>query len=186
MKIGIFGGRFDPIHVGHLINMVEIKEEFSLDKILFLVSYSPPHKGVEADFQKRVEMIRLSIRDDHYFEVSEIERDIEGPSYTVKVLEKMKSIYPEDQFFFIMGSDEIKIIHTWFKYRELFSLARVIVMRRPGNLDYRTEFDVMEASNSLIDLSSSEIRKRIKKGKSIRYMVPDRVREYIERNHLYR
>jgi nicotinate-nucleotide adenylyltransferase len=209
LKIGIFGGTFNPPHVGHLRLAEEVAFSHGLSRIVFIPSFISPHKnpGETAPPEDRLEMIRRSCADNQVFEVSDIEISFQGPSYTVHTLEalsKDKSLEPH----FILGTDSLSEIHTWKDYTKLFSLSHFIVVRRPG-LDFtaawaevpeavRGEFQdqrdhllhssshrVIPSSVEGLNISSTMIRDLSRRGRSIRYLVRESVRQYIVERRLY-
>ena len=189
-KIGIFGGRFDPIHNGHLIVAQDLLDKFSLEKIIFLISYNPPHKDVETLFHHRYKMAKLATYGNSYFEVSDFERKLNlEKSYTVLVLEALKKKLPHRDFYFIMGYDQFLQLSTWYNVEKFLELARPIVLRR-GVEDKKFVSSpyssrVIFITQRIIEISSTEIRQRVKEGKSIKYLVPEAVIEYIEKEKLY-
>ncbi|UZQ86738.1 nicotinate-nucleotide adenylyltransferase [Thermoclostridium stercorarium] len=197
--LGIFGGSFNPIHSGHLILAEFIREEFKLDRIIFIPTGNPPHKKV-GDLERaqyRYDMVKLAIEDNPFFDISDIELKREGFSYTSDTLKKMKEIYPDEELFFICGGDSIIQFPTWHEIGTIFELASIIVAERPNVLKEKLENMINEfrekygarilcSSAPHIGISASEIRKRLKQGLSVRYMVPRAVYEYIEKNNLYR
>ena len=133
-RIGIFGGTFNPIHFGHLRAAEETREHFDLDKIIFLPSGIPPLKNQElAKLDHRLEMARIAIAGNPSFEVSSLEGEEEGPSYTVKTVEKLNSIYPSDRLYFMMGLDTFKELEKWYMPEKLASLINFVVFSRPGS-----------------------------------------------------
>lgn len=192
--IGLFGGTFDPIHIAHLRLAEEVCEEFSLEKIIFIPSCSPPHKvGWKiSDFNYRIEMVRISTSNNKNFDVSDIENSRDTVSYSVDTVIKFKKDYTDVAF--LMGADQLMEIRTWKDHLKLFELCRVIVMERPGYninsqegiLRFETRLKYIRARTGLYPISSSEIRGRVKSGKSIRYLVSDGVIEYIEKMGLYK
>ncbi|MEO0145446.1 MAG: nicotinate (nicotinamide) nucleotide adenylyltransferase [candidate division WOR-3 bacterium] len=190
MKIGIFGGRFDPIHMGHLIVAQDVLERLGLDRLVFLPSFHPPHKGTEASYEDRLEMIRLGIgQDNGLLEVSDLERRLALPkSYTVDILEALrKEMHEEDEVTFLVGTDEFANLPSWHKPERLFKLARVAVLARAIKtpITHALAQHATFVPNRVVELSSSEIRERVKRGMSIRFMVPEPVREYILKKGLY-
>lgn len=191
MKIGIFGGTFNPIHMGHLINAQYICEEFDLHQILFIPAKYPVHKqlqnGISA--KDRMEMIRLAIDGNTVFSVSSIELDRETPSYSIYTARQLIQDNPGNEYYFILGYDAFNDIETWKDYEELFDLVKFIIMKRPGDkLDSKFNrfiSKIMCGNNPVIEISSSDIRKRINEKKTIRYLVPESVRDYIMRKELY-
>lgn len=220
MRIGLFGGTFNPIHFGHLRAALEVKEAFSLDTLYIIPSAIPPHKNniglVKAI--DRLEMIRLAVSDYRGFVVSDIELKRAGPSFTIDTVNHYKSTFPQDtRFHLIMGSDAFLEIDTWKSYSDLLRLISFIIMVRPNGKwntvsklrqvleeflkDRISKGYVFSASRSgyfhankqpiyisnvtLIDISSSAIRKLINSGRSIQYLVPEKVEKYITSKGLY-
>ncbi|MDI6850640.1 MAG: nicotinate (nicotinamide) nucleotide adenylyltransferase [bacterium] len=186
-KIGIFGGAFDPVHVGHVILARDVWENVELDKILFLVNYKPPHKEVYAPFEDRFNMVKLAVEGVEYFEASDFEA-IENivPSYTVNVLERLKDKLKDAEFFLILGADQYQALPSWYNYKRLFEMVNFIVLKRPNcSLKAINTEKVIFLDERLIDISSTEIRERIRQGKSIRYLVPEAVSHYIIERGLY-
>lgn len=184
MKIGIFGGRFDPIHIGHLILATDILETFELNRIIFLVNYLPPHKPVFAPFEHRFNMVKIAIEGIQEFSASDIESQLKlAKSYTALVLPHFTT---HGKLFLIIGADQYKDFDKWYSHEKIMDLARLIVLDRPGIITKGLYDDrILRFSLRTIDISSSEIRERIRTGKPIYYLVPDRVREYIYKNKLY-
>jgi len=197
--LGIFGGSFNPIHVGHLILAEYIREEFKLRKIIFIPTGNPPHKNV-SDLEKacfRFDMVKIAVGNNPFFEVSDIEIKREGISYTSDTLKEIRGKYPDEELFFICGSDSLVQLSSWHEPESIFRLAAIIAAGRAGIPDKELEGVIAEFKNRYnariylseaphIGISSSEIRNRIKNGFSVRYMVPDAVAEYIAKNRLYR
>jgi nicotinate-nucleotide adenylyltransferase len=192
LKLGIFGGTFNPIHYGHLINAEIIRSDYGLDKIIFIPSKSPVHKdlagGVSA--KDRCTMVSLGIRDVKGFEVSTIEIDREGPSYTIATIRELETMRPRDHMFLIIGTDSLREIDTWKDPEQLLQSVPVIAMKRPGakalpGMDL-TGYRIQYANNPLIDISSTCIRERVKDKKSVRFLLPDSVIRYIKKGGLYR
>lgn len=195
--IGIFGGTFNPIHIGHLIVAQEVLSAFKLDKIVFIPTGNPPHKDKEevAPALDRYEMIRLAISGNSGFEVSDIEIKREGYTYTYDTLINLKNVY-NDKMFFITGYDAFKDSITWKNAEKVYKMVSFIVVNR-GELNDKLEKEINEIRinfgvdvNALkipnIGISSTEIRYRVSKEQNIRYMVPDSVLTYIKDNKLYR
>lgn len=211
MNIGILGGTFNPIHLGHLRAAEEIRQQFNLAKVIFIPSAIPPHKkdSYVIDPLHRLKMAGLAVCGNDAYMVSDIEILRTGKSYTIDTLREMKKLYPDVDFSFIMGTDAFMEIHTWHKWTELFAECDFIVMNRPGTPKLtmkkmpeavRNDFKwragkkqfvhasghkVSVTAVTAMDISSSAIRDMIKKGKSIRYLLPRRVMEYILENQLY-
>lgn len=192
-RTGIFGGTFNPVHYGHLINIEFIREKYSLDRIILVPAKIPVHKEISDRIEpyQRFEMTTLAVRENPYFEVSPLEIEREAPSYTIITVNELAAEFPDDKLYLIIGSDSFNELDTWKSYKELLALIPLIVMKRPGSDALRT--DILEISkevnvfeNPLIDISSSQIRDRIKKGLTVRYLLPDDVAEYIYNKELYR
>lgn len=191
MKIGIFGGTFNPPHIGHLIVAEHVRSELSLDKIFFVPAEIPPHKLNQnvASSDHRLAMLRLAIQDNPRFDVSEIELRRGGVSFTVDTLRELTTEHPHDQFFLLIGMDNLSEFYTWKSPEKILELATVVVMTRPG-------FDANEVPASMKDtvricpvpeigIASRVIRRRASEGKSIQNLVPESVRKYIHQHKLY-
>lgn len=190
MRIGIFGGSFNPIHNGHLIVAEEIREKLRLDKVLFLLSFNPPHKRKVAPYEDRKKMLLLAIAGNPYFLLSEREKERGGKSWTVDTLKDLRRVYPQDKLFLIIGSDQFKQLANWKSPEELFKWADVWVMPRPGTgIDRKLlhRFPrVRILSISQIDIRARRIREKIRKGLSVRYLLPNEVYQYILKRRLYK
>ena len=201
MRIGIFGGTFDPIHLGHLILAEQCRDQAKLDQVLFVPASLPPHKQQQTltSFGQRVEMLTLAISGHAPFRVDELEKDRTGPSYTVDTLTQLQKQRPGDELCFILGSDSLHDLPLWYQPRRLLELATLLVVARadwptfsPTELkeslqlanDFPLRYQIIEAP--LITLSSRDIRARITNGRSVRYMIPRAVEAYIENKGLYR
>ncbi len=191
VKIGVFGGTFNPVHLGHLINAQYLLGEYSLDRIVFVPAREPVHKPLEggATAEDRFRMLELAVRGNGAFEVSRIELDRETPSYTVITLGEIGRRYGNDGIHLIIGADSYRQLDTWKDYRSILAEARVIVMRRPGEVIDKDLYPDREAflfaANPLIDISSRGIRAAVRTGAPVRYLVPDGVLEYIKEKGLY-
>ena len=194
-RIGVFGGTFNPVHTAHLIMAEEVRQQVHLDKVLFIPSANPPHKNsvdiIDAD--KRLEMISLAIEGNSYFAASDIEIKSaqHSKSYTVDTLMALRMIYKDEptKLYLIIGMDNLVELHTWKDPGKLFALAEVVVMNRPGFLiqDVHNEYSgrVIFVPALNIDISSTDIRYRIKENRSIKYLVPEKVENFIKENKLY-
>jgi nicotinate-nucleotide adenylyltransferase len=190
-KLGILGGTFDPPHLAHLIAGEWAGEVFALDRLLFIPANIPPHKSSEriSSGAHRLAMTQIAIQGNDKFEVSNIELDRRGTSYTIDTLREIQEEYSPEKIFLFIGLDQLAIFNTWHKSEEIFEIAEVVVMARPshtlGEIDFSLMNRVKVLSIPLLDISSTEIRERVRAGKSIRYVVPDKVREYIAEHRLY-
>jgi nicotinate-nucleotide adenylyltransferase len=212
MRIGIFGGTFNPIHLAHLRSAEEVCEAQRLDRILFIPSATPPHKrgnGLTPAVH-RLAMVRLAIRGNPHFRVSTIEVDRRGRSYSVDTLRALHTRMPRAHFFFVLGMDAFREIRTWRDYRSIFGLCNLVVTSRPAyddsalidalpvavraefcyrpkakRLEHRTGNQVIYQRISDLDISASAVRQRLHSGLSIRYLVPATVERYIVQHRLY-
>lgn len=189
MRIGIVGGTFNPIHVGHLVLAEEAREKLSLDKVIFVPAYIPPHKKDEelVEPNDRFKMVELALRGNPDFEVSTFEIDSKTTSYSVETLKAFKQKYGEEaKLFFITGADSLGEIYSWKEIDQIFKLSQFIVANRPGYEIGNVPNGIDVVTITSLEISSSLIRKKIKEGKSIRYLVPEPVREYIIARRLYK
>jgi nicotinate-nucleotide adenylyltransferase len=189
MRIGILGGTFNPIHIGHLILAEEALFKLKLDKVVFVPTYIPPHKNVEGSVKpkERLKMVELAMADNSSFEVSTFELDSKKKSYSIDTLKSFRDTYGEDaQLFFITGSDLLKDLFSWKNVSEIFKMSKFIVANRPGYPVKDVPEEVETVVITPIEVSSEDIRKRLKEGKSVRYLVPEKVRSYIVKHNLYK
>lgn len=188
-KIGILGGTFNPIHIGHLILAEEALSKLKLDKIVFVPTYVPPHKAVDGNIkpQDRLMMAELAIAGNPAFAVSAFEINSKKTSYSVNTLKEFRKIYGEEAvLYFITGSDLLKDLFSWKNVSDIFKLSKFIVANRPGYPIDEVPEDVETVVITPIEVSSEDIRRRVREGRSIRYLVPDKVREFIGERGLYR
>lgn len=194
-RIGVMGGTFDPIHLGHLFIAREAAHAADLDVVIFVPSGEAPHKRscVTASAEERWDMTRIAIDGDPCFDASRIEVDREGPSYTADTLERLKAIYSESELYFITGYDAVVDIMKWRDPHRIARDAAILTVARPGTsisgievLPDDIKRAVRRVVSPLLEISSTDIRRRIADGRSIRYLVTDGVREYIERKGLYK
>jgi nicotinate-nucleotide adenylyltransferase len=200
MRLGIFGGTFDPIHVGHLILAEHCREACRLDRVLFIPAGQPPHKTLRqiTPGRQRLEMVELAIAGHAAFEASSIEIDREGPSYSVDTVAAIAAEHSGAELFFLIGSDTLSDLPLWYQPARLAELVTIVVATRPGSerpdpaplrellgaaAVARIEQHVVEIP--LIQISSSAIRARVAAGQSIRFMVPRAVECYIETHGLF-
>ncbi|MCB2201859.1 nicotinate (nicotinamide) nucleotide adenylyltransferase [bacterium] len=190
---GIFGGRFDPVHLGHLMLARDCLRLKKLDGVLLVPSYQPPHKpeDCEASFDDRIHMLKLAVGDDAAFRISDIERTIEGPGYSLRVVRELKRQHPETSFLFIIGADNIDTISTWHKPEELLQEVPFVAGVRPGNdpealLRFGLPIEMLPTSE--IDISGEKIRAGLKAGAGRTQLVkwmPVKVADYILERKLY-
>jgi nicotinate-nucleotide adenylyltransferase len=197
-KVGIMGGTFNPIHYGHLFLAENALEQMRLDKILFMPSKNPPHKNKQdlvSDMQ-RADMVRLAIKENPNFELSTLEYERDGTTYTVDTLTLLTKEHPDTEYYFIVGADSLFMMQDWKNPQMIFQLSTVLVTGRDhinkDQLDRQQKFleitygaRILSFDMPAIGISSAEIRKRITENKTIRYYVPTEVMEYIKENRLY-
>jgi nicotinate-nucleotide adenylyltransferase len=191
MRLGVLGGTFDPPHVGHLIVASDVCTALGLDRLLFIPAAAPPHKRgrVHASPELRLEMVRVATAGDPRFEVDDLELRREGESYSVDTLRQLREREPDAEIFFVIGVDQLREFASWREPEVVARLATLVVVSRAGEEAADgggVAFRVRPVQVTRIDLSATEIRRRIRDGEPIRYLVPDAVREIIEREGLYR
>ena len=197
VKYGIMGGTFNPIHYAHLFIADEVRDLFNLDKIIFMPTGTPPHKNnLNIDAFHRYSMTKLAVANNNKFTVTDIEVLNQDISYTVDTMQKLKSHHPDIDFYFITGTDAILELPTWKDPKTLLSLCKFISVNRPNYADDSLELKIKEITDNFggeiflvngpeLNLSSTQIRERVKDGKTIKYLVPDEVNDYILKNKLY-
>lgn len=196
-RVGIMGGTFDPIHIGHLIISEEVREKFNLDYVLFVPARVPPHKQESAkEAIHRYNMVKLAIKGNPRFCVSDIEMKRNGPSYTIDTLREFRQIYGKDtDLYFIAGTDTIRDLPNWNDHKELLSLCEFIGATRPDGTDDIEDIityfgDLGSRIHRLrvpkLEISSTELRQRLKEGRNVRYLLPDAVLQYIKIHGVYK
>lgn len=199
MKIGIMGGTFNPIHLGHLILSEHIREEMELDRIIFIPTGQPPHKDEKDVIDKfhRQSMTEISIEDNPYFLLSTIEIERSNKSYTIDTISNLKKQYKDDSLIMIIGADSLINIEQWKDASKLLKEIDFVVADRITkqnedvlqeikrlNMKYNTKIRYIDTP--IIEISSTEIRNKIKKNESIKYLVNPKVHKYILENNLYK
>ena len=213
-KIGLFGGTFNPIHLGHLRSAEEIRESFELGQVIFIPASSPPHKDKDdiLPASQRAQMVRLAIADNPRFAFSEVELRRPGKSYSVETITHFRRQFgPDTELYFILGLDAFLEINTWKEYAALFALCHFIVMTRPGfekkftpehlpiemakyfcydsqrgGYAHHSGFFVFPKEITALDIYSTQIRQNIREHHSVKYLLPEPVETFIYQNELYR
>lgn len=212
MNIGILGGTFNPIHLAHLQIASEVRRQLDLDRILFIPAATPPHKELDGAtaYADRRAMVALAIAGEPAFAISDIEEERGGRSYSVDTLRQLQQRYPEDDLYFIIGSDSFLDIASWYRAAEIFALSNIVVVERPDaqvvdllaalpvamrgdfcydaaamRLTHRSGFSVFYLPGTPLDISSSDIRRCVRAGQSIGHLVPACVARYILEKRIY-
>jgi nicotinate-nucleotide adenylyltransferase len=199
MRIGIFGGTFDPVHLGHLILAEQCRDQARLDQVWFLPSAHPPHKADQSitRFDQRCDMLELAVAGHPSFRVERIEKDLSPPNYTAETLAELHRRHPEDEFVLLMGADQLPDLPGWYQPRRIVDQASLVVVPRPGVENWSAErlatalgIDAQAVRMSFVDspqieIASRNLRRAVAEGRSIRYQVPRAVEEYIRDRKLY-
>ncbi|RDU23168.1 nicotinate-nucleotide adenylyltransferase [Anaerosacchariphilus polymeriproducens] len=197
-KVGIMGGSFDPIHIGHLILAESAYEQFDLEQVLFIPTGNPPHKDISifSTSKQRLEMVSLAIQDNSHFQLSTLEMEREGVIYTFRTLEIIKNQNPDTDYYFIMGADSLFDFESWKEPSKITEYCTLLVATRENMENqalkdkilylknkYKSRIQILNTPN--IDISSRSVRESVKNGSTIKYFVPKEVETYIKKNHLY-
>ena len=194
MKTGIMGGTFNPPHNAHLLIAELAREQYGLDRVIFITSGNPPHKSDFADAKDRFQMARLAIEGNNAFFDDDFEINREEKSYTVHTLEYLTKKYPSDELFFIIGEDSLCDLPKWYEPQKILGMAKILVFPRKSQESLNCSLnrvcesfdgEILPIDAPVIEISSTDIRNRIKNGKTVKYMLPDEVLRYIEENNLY-
>lgn len=200
-RYGIMGGSFNPIHMGHLMMSEYVRVELDLDEIIFIPTGNPPHKQTGIlDAENRLEMVKKATKDNPHFTVSDIEVKRQGISYSVDTVLALKERYPEDEFYFLIGLDILPDLRGWRRFDELAKEIEFALSIRPGydtmtkdqmvwhinTLKEQFQAEIIVVETPLYEISSTDIRRRIREGKSIRYLVKPEVIQTIEKNGYYK
>lgn len=195
-KVGIMGGTFNPIHLGHMLIAENAYETFELDEILFVPSGIPYMKEDVLDAKTRITMTGIAIEDNSHFALSTLEVDRDGNSYSYETIRDLKAANPDVEYYFIVGADSLFKMDKWKCPEKIFKEVTILVAKRLGHDDAELEEKIKELTEkyeadirilpiNCVDISSTSIRDKVRNHKSIRYMVHYRVIEYIEKNHIY-
>ncbi|MGE5454737.1 MAG: nicotinate-nucleotide adenylyltransferase [Methylocystaceae bacterium] len=195
MKLGIMGGTFDPIHLGHLAAAENARYYLNLDLVLFMLSAQPPHKDnqIVSPAHHRLRMVEMAIADNPCFKVSTLEMERQGASYTVDTLKELKQKLDNPDIYFLMGSDSLFDLVNWYHYEEIASLCTLVSISRPGFANEEAFASVPIAIRKKtitlevpgLEVSSTELKRRLQSGEPVRYLLPEAVASYIEEQGLY-
>lgn len=198
MRLGVFGGTFDPPHLGHLVLAAEAQEQLQLERILWLLTPTPPHKPgqIISPLEYRLAMLEAAIRHNPGFEISRVDIDRPPPHYALDSMRFLRREHPDDVLYYLMGGDSLQDLPTWHEPIEFVSACDYLgVMLRPGIQIDLTDLErkipgigekVCFVGTPLLEISASDIRKRVSQGRHYRYFVPEEVHRIIEAHHLYR
>lgn len=185
-KVGIFGGTFNPPHIGHLIIANEVLHALDLDELRFMPNATPPHKKkdkrvTEAD---RLKMVELAIKDVDKMVIETIELDRGGTSYTFDTMELLQAREPNSTFYFIIGGDQVEYLPNWYRIDELIKKVQIVGIPRP-NTSLETAYSIIKLEIPQIELSSTLVRNRLENGKTTQFLIPELVRDFIQKEKLY-
>jgi len=189
VRLGIFGGTFDPPHLGHLVAASDSAQALGLDRVLWIPSAVHPLKGgrVRTPPELRLEMVQAAVAGDPRFAADDLELRRSGPSYTVDTLRELRARAPDAELCFLTGADNLRELPLWREPHAIARLARLVVLSRAGEgVPAGVEYPVELVRVTRVDVSATEVRRRVAAGETIRYLVPGAVREVIERERLYR
>lgn len=187
MKIGVIGGTFNPVHIGHLILAEEAREKLGLDKVILIPTAMPPHKDASgiAPAEDRLKMLKLSVKGNKFFSVSDMEIRRRGRSYTIDTLRELKRRFARDEIYFIIGSDLLKYLNEWKDLGQILEMVKFVAATRPGYPLEQIPDCIDTIPIRAVDISGFEVRECVLKGRSFRYLVPEAVFNYITKNKLY-
>ncbi|ASA19913.1 nicotinate-nucleotide adenylyltransferase [Paenibacillus donghaensis] len=192
MKVGIMGGTFDPLHIGHMMAAEAARESYGLQEVWFMPSHIPPHKHeAYVSAADRLAMVEETVKGHEAFRTLDWEVSSDGVSYTIDTIRKLQEEYPQLDFYFIIGADMVQYLPKWQGIEELAQRINFIGVERPGTqldlgaLPQAIAAKVLLADMPLVEISSTQLRERAAAGRSIRYMVPDAVYDYVQRSGLY-
>lgn len=192
MKIGFLGGSFDPVHFGHLLAAQDVYEQYKLDRLILVPAAQAPLKPqeIQSSSRDRLDMLHLAIEWDKRFEISDVELQRGGVSYTIDSARHFRAMFPHDELFWIIGGDQLPQMNLWKDITELAGMLELIFLERPGHPAKKTPdipgLRLHRCDGHLIEISSSELRQRVQRGLSLHYFCPQKVIAYIEAHKLYR
>lgn len=185
-RIGLMGGTFDPPHVGHLLIAEQAREQLDLDEVWFMPAAIPPHKNGVSAADDRIEMTRRAIEGNDSFRLELIEFERDEPSYSVETLKRLKEREPGHEFVFLLGADSLDSLERWYDYDTLVTLVTFGAVTRPGSryrIPKRAKVEMIDMPE--LEISSTDLRERVKRGRSVRYLVPRSVELWIKEQRLY-
>jgi nicotinate-nucleotide adenylyltransferase len=185
MRLALYGGTFDPVHHGHLVLARDALEELQVDRVVFIPANLSPHKQATspAPASLRREMLAAAIAGEPGFTLDDSELQLSGPSFTIDTVERIRATYPDSQIYYLIGADNVRDLHTWRRIDDLRQLVEFVVFGRGDGASQSA--NPFRTLNRRIDISATEIRRRVARGDSIRYLVPEPVRSIITANQLY-
>lgn len=184
-QIGILGGTFDPPHIGHLIIAEIVKDSLGLNEVWFIPTNEPPHKETaNSSTTDRVNMLNLAIENNESFFINTIEVDRAGKSYSIDTITELKTKHPDKQFYFIIGADMVDYLPKWYEIERLLNLVTFVGVKRQG-YELSSKYKIRTVDIPLIEIASSEVRRRISNNQTVKYFLPEKVRSYIEERNLY-
>ena len=185
MRVGVFGGAFDPVHVGHLLAAQDVREKLALDRVIFVLSAQPPHKSCVLPYEQRRRLLKAALHGYSGFELSDVEFGQAGLTYTIETLARLRELHPRDRLFLMIGADQYRSLNTWKEPTGLMRYAQLVVMNRPGTEAKPGRVPAKLVPVRQIEVSSTEIRRRIGQSRSVENMVPEASLRLIRRNRLY-
>jgi nicotinate-nucleotide adenylyltransferase len=194
MRIGIMGGTFNPVHNAHLLIAEMAREQYKLDRIIFMTGGNPPHKTYTVSAKHRFNMTHIAIEENDSFVDDDFEINRTEKSYTVNTLKYLNGKYPNDEIFFIIGEDSLNDLPKWYKPEQILEMCSLLVFPRKSQKSLLQLIEIMSEKYNkeifpifapIIEISSTDIRERIRDNKTVRYMLPEKVIEYIKKHNLY-
>jgi|AntRauTorckE6833_2_1112554.scaffolds.fasta_scaffold22852_2 nicotinate-nucleotide adenylyltransferase len=190
--IGLLGGTFDPVHLGHISIAESFLDSDMIDRLWILLTPYPPHKQAHTKtaYDMRLQMIKNAFSGNDHIQICTIENELPKPSYSVQTIRHLKEKYPDYNFYFCMGEDSLASFNSWKDYTKILEECKLLVAHRPGAIHDNVEDNILKhthfVEHSPVEISSSQIKKRTRKGKTIVGLVPESVIKIIEKEHLYR
>ncbi len=185
-KIGLLGGTFNPPHMGHLVIADQVRNQLGLEEVWFLPTATPPHSNGKdtIDADSRLDMLLRAIQGNSYFDLNTSEVDKGGVNYTYDTLVELQNRHPDKEFYFILGADMVQDLPNWYKIDELVQLVQLVGVNRL-KYERKSDYPIIWVDVPNVDISSTELRKSIREGKPVRYLIPNEVISYISENNLY-